>query len=177
MGMRWNGSMASLRAGYAGQATVEAAFLIPVVFLLLLMIVQPGILLYDRIVMGAAASETCRLLATSAPDTVASCEAFARNRLAGVPPVAIFHVHEGDAACSWRIELAGDESSDEVRVGIETAVRPLPLLDVGASLLGLLDAAGNLRVSVECAQPTQPQWARETAAGADPRGWAGAWFA
>lgn len=177
MSIPWNRAVVLPRADHAGQATVEAAFLVPVVFVLLLMIMQPGILLYDRIVMSAAASEACRLLATSSPDAAASCESFVRNRLAGVPPVAIFHMHESDAACSWRIDLAGDESSGEVRVGIETTVRPLPLLDVGASLLGLLDATGNLRVSVECAQPTQPQWVREAAAGSDPRDWAGAWFA
>ncbi|MBQ9069707.1 MAG: pilus assembly protein, partial [Eggerthellaceae bacterium] len=47
-----------------GQATVEAAFAIPVLFVLLLMLVQPGIVLYDRIIMRHAAAEGCRLLAT-----------------------------------------------------------------------------------------------------------------
>ena len=48
-----------------GQGSVEAAVVIPVLFLLLLMLLQPGIVLYDRIVMGSAAAEACRLLATS----------------------------------------------------------------------------------------------------------------
>ena len=48
----------------SGQATVEAAFLLPVLFVGLLLLMQPGILLYDRLVMQAAASEGCRLLAT-----------------------------------------------------------------------------------------------------------------
>ena len=47
-----------------GQSTVEAAFLFPVVFVLVLLLVQPGILLYDRIVMEGAAADACRLLAT-----------------------------------------------------------------------------------------------------------------
>ena len=41
----------------SGQATVEAAFLLPVLFVGLLLLMQPGILLYDRLVMQAAASE------------------------------------------------------------------------------------------------------------------------
>ena len=86
----------------SGQATVEAAFLLPVLFVGLLLLMQPGILLYDRLVMQAAASEGCRLLATktaAAGDMAESCEAFVRHRLGAIPPVSCFHVHEG--ACSW----------------------------------------------------------------------------
>ena len=35
-----------------GQSTVEAAVALPVVFLLVLLLVQPGIVLYDRMVMA-----------------------------------------------------------------------------------------------------------------------------
>ena len=38
-----------------GQATVEAAVLIPALFTALLLLLQPGILLYDRMVMQGAA--------------------------------------------------------------------------------------------------------------------------
>ena len=55
--------MGVLRAGERGQATVEAAFLIPVLFTVLLLSVQPGMVLYDRMVMRAAASDACRLAA------------------------------------------------------------------------------------------------------------------
>ena len=116
----------------SGQATVEAAFLLPVLFVGLLLLMQPGMLLYDRLVMQAAASEGCRLLATrtaAAGDMAESCEAFIRHRLGAVPPVSCFHVHEG--ACSWDIQLEGDERSDVVRVTIVNEVRPLPLLDAG----------------------------------------------
>ena len=54
-----------------GQATVEAAFGIPIVFLLVLLLAQPGIVLYDRMVMASAASEACRLLATGEGDEAA----------------------------------------------------------------------------------------------------------
>ena len=36
----------------SGQATIEAAFIIPVLFILMLLLLQPGIVLYDRLVMG-----------------------------------------------------------------------------------------------------------------------------
>ena len=36
---------------WRGQATVEGAFLIPVILLMLMLLIQPGILLYDRVVM------------------------------------------------------------------------------------------------------------------------------
>lgn len=96
------------------------------------LLMQPGILLYDRLVMNAAASEACRLLATktdAAGDMAESCEAFVRRRLGAVPPVSCFHVHEG--GCSWEVRLEGDEGSDEVRVSIVNEARPLPLIGVG----------------------------------------------
>ena len=40
----------------AGQATVEAAFALPISLALVILLVQPGILLYDRIVMQQAAA-------------------------------------------------------------------------------------------------------------------------
>ena len=49
----------------SGQATVEAAFLIPVIFIVMMVLLQPGIILYDRMVMNHAAAEACRMLATS----------------------------------------------------------------------------------------------------------------
>ena len=62
-----------------GQATVEAAFALPIALVLVILLVQPGILLYDRIVMQQAAAETCRLLATTPEgDPSGVCRAFAR---------------------------------------------------------------------------------------------------
>lgn len=159
-----------------GQGTVEAAFLVPVLFVGLLLLIQPGILLYDRIVMGAAASEACRLLATktdAAGDMDESCEAFVRHRLGAVPPVECFHVHDG--GCSWAIVLEGGEQSETVRVAIRNEVRPLPLLDAGGTLLGLVNSAGNFEIEVEAEQRTQPAWVDSSEAGRDPSGWIGAW--
>lgn len=172
-------SRSALRRGASseGQATVEAAFLIPVLFVALLLLVQPGILLYDRIVMNAAASEACRLLATktgATGDMDGACEAFVRHRLGAVPPVSCFHVHEG--GCSWVIRLEGGESSGVVRATISTEARPLPLLDVGSALLGIVNGNGNFVVEVSSEQEIQPAWTDGSPSGRDPAGWIGAWL-
>lgn len=156
-----------------GQGTVEAAVVIPVAFLLLLLLVQPGIVLYDRLVMGNAAAEACRLLSTATGDMGGSCEAFIRHRLAAVPQHDCFHVHEG--GCSWVIECVGDESSEVVSVRIANELRPLPLFDAGAKLLGLTNANGNLEIEETVSMPTQPGWVASSELGMAPSAWVGAW--
>ena len=163
--------------GERGQATVEAAFALPVLFLLALLLLQPGILLYDRMVMEAAGSEGCRLLATRSDamgDAETLCEEYVLRRLGSVPSAACFHVHEG--GCTWRVEMSGDERSDRVAVRVSTEVRPLPLLDGGAALLGLANERGNIVVSVERSMSTQPAWAAGAQVGRDPARWIGAWI-
>lgn len=160
-----------------GQGTVEAAFMIPILMVGMLILLQPGILLYDRIVMQAAASEACRLLATSTDelgDMEESCEEFVRHRLSAVPQVSIFHVHDDE--CSWVISFEGDEDSQTVRVSISNEVEPLPLIGSGAKLLGLLDSSDNFVIEVTCEQETQPSWVASSDVGMDASEWAGAWL-
>lgn len=163
-------------ASSRGQGTVEAAIVIPVLFLLMLLLLQPGIILYDRIIMGSAAAEGCRLLATST-DALGSmhdsCDAFVRHRLAAVPQHDCFHVHGGD--CSWNIELSGDETSGAVTVRIANEVKPLPLFDAGARMLGATNANGNLVIEESVAMPAQPNWVAASPSGTAPAAWPGAW--
>ena len=159
-----------------GQGTVEAAVVIPIVFLLLLLLIQPGIILYDRLVMGNAAAEGCRLLATATDshgDMGQSCEAFIRHRLAAVPQHECFHVHDG--GCSWDIELVGGETAEAATVRITNELRPLPLFDAGSRLLGLTNAAGNLEISEEVTMQIQPGWVSSSKLGLSPSSWIGAW--
>ena len=161
-----------------GQATVEAAFALPVLGLLLLLLLQPGLILYDRMVMEAAASEACRMLATktdAAGPMDEAVRAAVLHRLGAIPPVACFHVHDGDE-CSWAVELAGDEGSGYVSARIENQVRPLPLLGAAASLLGLVNEEGNLVVRVERSALAQPEWIDGADAGRIPALWIGGWF-
>jgi len=151
---------------------VEAAALIPVMFVLLLLLIQPGIILYDRMVMQAAACEGCRLLATKTDAAGASdekCKSYILRRLGAIPPQSNFHVHEG--GCTWEIEMSGDEGSTETAVTIRNKVKPLPLLAFGAQLLGMLDGSGMLTIEVTASMPTQPDWVAGSAAGLDPQAW------
>lgn len=156
-----------------GQGTVEAAVVIPVLFLLLLLLLQPGIVLYDRLIMGSAAAEGCRLLATATGDMSGSCEAFIRHRLAAVPQHDCFHVHHG--SCSWVIDLEGGESSSTATVRIRNELHPLPLFDAGAKLLGLTNGNGNLEIEESVTMPTQPDWVVSSELGLAPSSWVGAW--
>lgn len=152
-----------------GQATVEAAFALPLIALLLLLLLQPGILLYDRMVMESAAAEGCRLLATHAPAGMhqARVEQLILRRLGAVPAHDLFHVH--NKGCSWKIRLQGDEAAAYVSVRIENTVRLLPLINAGAALLGAADQDGCIHLHVERASSTQPEWA--VASGIHPEAW------
>lgn len=168
--------MGRVWAGDDGQATVEAAFLIPVLFTCLLLLVQPGMVLYDRMVMKAAASDACRLVAVKTDAAGASAqavEAYVRHRLGAIPPIDCFHVHDG--GCSWDIAVEGDERCERVSVSISGKVRPLPVLDAGSALLGIADDDGLLEVKASSSRATQPDWAGASPQGLDPAAWIGAW--
>ena len=124
--------------------------------------------------MGAAA-EGCRLLATSEEVSGAGdegCEQAIRRRLGAIPSQELFHVHEGE--CSYQIGLEGSEATERVQVTIENKLRPLPILDMGATLLGLTDSEGCLTCKVQVSLPTQDEWVAQGSLGLNPSGWANA---
>lgn len=159
-----------------GQGTVEAAVVIPVLFVLMLLLLQPGIVLYDRLIMRSAAAETCRLLATGTDaygDSQGAFEAFARHRLAAVPQHDCFHVHGG--GCTWSIEMSGGETSEYATVTIRNELRPLPLFDAAAALLGMTNSSGNLVIEEQVTMASQPPWVSGAEGGLSPQDWIGAW--
>lgn len=158
-----------------GQATVEAALLIPALLISLLLLIQPGILLYARMVMEGAAAEGCRVLATasSLEENTATVEDFVKRRLASVPQQENFHVH--DPACSWQIDLSGNEASEEVTVSISTEVKPLPLFDFGLDALGVLNSNGNYELKVSHHLTTKSTWVRENTISNEPERWIERW--
>ena len=160
----------------AGQATVEAAVLIPVLLVTFMLLIQPGILLYDRIVMQNAAAEGCRLLATRSNAAGADSqmyENYIRRRLAGIPEQDNFHVHGG--GCSYEIQLDGDESSASVGVRIANRVKLLPLFDGLARAFGGADGEGCIVLSVENRVSAKASWVASSPLGLDPRGWVDRW--
>ena len=78
--------------GEEGQATVEAAVLIPTVMVVLALLLQPAMLLYTRAVMSGAAAEGARLATTATYDeAVFLAGSFVKLMLCAVPDLACFH--------------------------------------------------------------------------------------
>ena len=117
--------------------------------LLLALLLQPAFLLYTRSVMQQAAAEGARALATR--EVGSAGEAYVKRRLRAVPDVAAFHTGE------WEIELSGDSTSREVRVGVEGRLCPLPLLGVLAQMLGEPDG-DEVVLRVEATGGARPDW-------------------
>lgn len=155
----------------SGQAAVECAFLIPIVLLLLILLIQPGIILYNHTVMKAAASEGCRLLATRNDSLTdqASYENSIRRHLGAIPQQENFHIHQ--SGCSWVIELEGNEQSSSVRVSIENQLKLLPFFDFAAQAVGLTNASGNFVQKVEVQRKTYNGWVLEGEDGINPNFW------
>ena len=137
------------------QGTVEAAIMIPVFLLLLLLLLQPGIILYDMIVMKSAASEGCRLVATSANADSKQVDDFIRRRLSAIPQANIFHVHSG--SCSYVIEKSGGENQKTASVTIKNKIRMLPLISGALDLMGATKG-GELTISASETLTVQPKW-------------------
>lgn len=153
-----------------GQATVEAALLLPAMMVCMALLIQPACMLYTRAVMESAAAEACRLVATTPSVTAVSkqaYEAYVLRRLSGVPDLDLFHCGGREG---WLITMEGATASHSASVTIETAVRPLPLLGVIPALLGRTDSAGNVVVRVEVTTTTRPSWLE-----GDYDGWASLW--
>lgn len=159
-----------------GQATIEAAFLLPFLLLLVLLLLQPGIVLFDKIVMNQAAAEGCRrvMTGTVSLDTDRVNEGFIRRRFGGIPPQDNFHIHQG--ACSWSIDSKGKDASGKVSVAITNELEPLPLLGWGADLSGMLNGKGGITLSADVMAPAQPSWVASNPEGSDPDSWVGGWL-
>lgn len=150
-----------------GQSTVEAAFLLPVFFTVLGLLLQPSLLLYNRCIMNEAASEGCRLIATNTNDD-ATTRAYILRRLAAIPDVAVFH--DGD---DWDISWSGGELGQSVTVTIVNRARPLPLFGVLAGLASAKSKDGQLEQRVEVSSSLAPDWA--SGLGSKPSDWIRKW--
>ncbi len=141
----------------------------PVILLGMLLLIQPAIVLYDRAVMEAAASEGCRILATlNAGDEDAARLAIER-RLSAIPDADIFH------SGAWTIEISGSEGSAQASVHIEHGLRPLPLIGAGMGFMGLVDADGLFVHDVSRTTEVLDEWVIESRFGADAEAWIERW--
>ncbi len=146
-----------------GQASIEAALILPAVMLVLALLLEPACMGYTLVVMRSAASETIRLIATQRA-TDDAVKAFVLRRLSAVPEVSIFHVGgEGD----WDVQI---ERGDGVAtVSIRGHASPLPLAGFVASAFADVDGGGVV-LSVEVSEKTRASWVR-----GDYGDWQGIW--
>lgn len=152
---RWTSRCSDPARETAAQATVEAAFLLPVFLLLVLLALQPVCLLYTRTVMEGAAAATARLAMTATAEDEA-IEAFAIRRLAAVPDIAIFHV---GGPLNWNIDCTrGAEGEGGGAVGITGYVRPLPVIGAFAHAFGSANAQGDIELAVSVSYRARPGW-------------------
>lgn len=167
--------MLNLIKNSEAQSTVEAAIMIPVIFLLLLLLIQPGIYLYDLCIMNEAATETCRVLSTASDAEKSTiCEPFARRRLSAIPQQDNFHLHS--TGCSYEIEYFGDQNYNEVQVIIKNQLKPLPLIGFLSGTLGLLNENDCFEIESKAVQTTRPSWVNNSPQGANPDNWVGGWL-
>ena len=66
-------------------------------------------------------------------------------------------------------------SSDNCPSPKTAEVKPLPLFDAGAVLLGFANDRGNIVVKVSETYQTQPEWVGNVSTGS-PAAWVGAWL-
>ena len=137
-----------------GQGTVEAAFVLPILMVLILLLLQPGIYLYDLIVMKSASSEACRLLAAGSVDDK-TLDDYVRRRLSAIPQTDVFHVHGG--SCTYQIDCVREESG-QVSVVIKNELAALPLLDAFLRPMRCLNDDGYMQIEVKSTAQMQPSW-------------------
>ena len=151
-----------------GQATVEAAFLIPIMCVLLLILLQPALLMLDRLVIEMTINDVYRFVLTSNTcphfsGEYSEAEQYALKRLEAIPDVSILHV--GD----WDIDVTGDEMTDSAYVSISHRLSPLPLIGAGLRFIGSLDGDGLLTQSVTSTRVLHGGF--ECSIGLDPSEW------
>lgn len=138
-----------------GQATVEAALLLPSLLVVLAVLLEPACVLYTRSVMASTAAELCRLLVTRRGDvTDDEVKAFALRRLRAVPECVPFH---GGGEGDWAIEASSGAASPKAEVTIRGHVPLLPLFSLVGQAFGVVGEEG-LELSVSASEDLRPSW-------------------
>jgi len=132
-----------------GQALTEAPIAIVTLCMLALILFQPIVTLYTKMVLGAAAASLCRVVATDGAASSSGggaslserlLQTYAEGKVAGLPRGSAFQIPG-----SLRVETTGDAHAAKVSVRLSLDQKALPLL-------GLLIGArrdGTVEVSAE----------------------------
>lgn len=135
-----------------GQASVEAAALLPTLLFVVGMLVQPVCVGYTRTVMRSAAAEGVRLLTTNPSQD--DCRTYVVRRLRAVPSSPLFHVGGEE---SWEVEAVAPSDGGDATVSIEGRVRPLPITGAFVRLMGS-DENGEVFLRVSASANLRPSW-------------------
>ena len=130
-----------------GQASVEAAVLIPITMCLIGLLLQPICLLYTRQVMQQSAGEAMRILATS--DDISQCEDFIIRRMRAIPDISILRYKSPEITIS--------KASKTATIKILQHVKPIPVLGIPLKSVFECDELGFI-VTVELTQEIVPKW-------------------
>lgn len=154
-----------------GQSCVEAAFLLPVLLVFLLLLLQPALMLYHALILENTCQEACRVLATCSNDQdMRALDGFITHRLQALP--ACFAASDdADAQPDWSVTTQGNAASHEVGVTIEGYVRVLPLV---GSLFGGRFGASSIPIKISRTLVAHAYW--ETTQGIDASNSVGAWY-
>ncbi len=133
-----------------GQASVEAAFILPIILLCIGLSIQPLLYMYTKSICLEACEEGVRY-ATSENNN-AHVERFVRRRLRAVPPSELFHSEGED---DWDVEVVRSRSS--VTVSVQGKMKPIPLLGLPSAII-LPHEGKNLIIKVEAQGVVSPSW-------------------
>ena len=148
----------------AGQASVEAAMLIPVLLALCLLLLQPACLLYTRQIMEATAAQAVRIATTSVDEK--DIDAYCLRKLKAVPNLDIFHVKDSN---DWEVTYAKDKELGTVQVCIKGHATPIPLLSLLSKQVLNSDEQG-LILEVDVCEEIYPSWTE-----GDYESWCDSW--
>ena len=137
------------------QGTLEAAFIIPILMTLMLLLIQPAIVCYDLVIMKSASAQACRLASEAGNSGSSGVENFIRRRLSAIPQVDIFHVHS--SSCSYVIDIEGTNEKTST-VTIKNKIKPLPLIDIALGTFGATLPDGTLELTSSSTQKSNPSW-------------------
>lgn len=154
-----------------GQSCVEAAFLLPVLLVFLLLLLQPALMLYHALILENTCQEACRVLATCSNDQdMRALDGFITHRLQALP-ACFASSDDADAQPDWSVTTQGNAASREVGVTIEGYVRALPLV---GSLFGGRFGASSIPIKISRTLVAHAYW--ETTQGIDASNSVGAWY-
>ena len=134
----------------AGQASVEAALLFPVILMIIALLVEPVCILYTKTVMDGACAEGLRVATTSSDTEL--IESYIKRRLKAVPEIPLFH-KDGDE--DWNISI--DKKEKDVLIEITGHVAAMPPIGWCLFLAGQTDDQGIVLRSSLSAN-TYPDW-------------------